>query len=149
MVEIVRCDRSIVFIPVQFMFFFTILNSSIYSYKGLIKLFLFYRQLQHKYIVAFYGVVMDVHNHKLMSLALIFELCSGSLRNHIFKNKTCIPWKTARAASVTCQWSKAILDAIEFIHSKNIVHRDLKLDNVLVSQLPRNVKFLLSITPPK
>ena len=147
-VEFVKCDHSTVFILVQFICFFTILNSSTRSNERLMITYLFYRQLQHKNIVKFYGVVMDVHNHRLRSLALIFELCSGSLRNHIFKNKACIPWKTATAASVTCRWSKAILDAMEFIHSKNIVHRDLKLDNVLVSQLPRTVKFLISVTPP-
>ena len=93
------------------------------------------RQLGHKHVVAFYGVIVDVHDQKLKSLALVFELCKESLKNHIFKNNKCIPWKTASAAANTFQWSRQILDALEFIHGKNVVHRDLKLDNVLVSEI--------------
>ncbi len=78
---------------------------------------------------------MNVHNHKLLSLELVFDLCTGSLKNHIFKNDKYIPWKTASAVANTLQWTKQILDALEFIHSKNVIHRDLKLDNVLVSFL--------------
>ena len=91
------------------------------------------QQLRHKHIVAFYGVAIEVDNHKLLSVALVFELCSGSLKNHIFGNDSRIPWKTPNAAAHTFRWIREILDALEFIHSKNIVHRDLKLDNILVS----------------
>ena len=76
---------------------------------------------------------MEVQKHSLSSLGLVFKLCTDSLKNYIFKNEKRIPWKTKKAAALTFQWSKQILDALEFIHSKEIVHRDLKLDNVLVS----------------
>ena len=76
---------------------------------------------------------MDVQNKQLRFLALVFELCKTSLKNHIFKNEENKPWKTKSAAIITCQWGVEILDALEFIHSKKIVHRDLKLENVLVS----------------
>jgi len=74
------------------------------------------RQLGHNHIVAFYGVIVDVHNQKLKSLALVFELCKESLSNPIFQDNKCIPWKTASAAANTFQWSRQILDALEFIH---------------------------------
>ena len=77
---------------------------------------------------------MDVDNHELISLALGFELGDAtSLKSYIFENENCIPWKTASAVADTCRWSKEILDALEFIHSKVMVHRNLKLENVLVS----------------
>ena len=81
---------------------------------------------------------MEVHEHRLSSLGLVFQLCIDSLKNYIFKNEKRIPWKTKTAAALTFQWSKQILDALEFIHSKEIVHRDLKLDNVLVSEPAHN-----------
>lgn len=83
--------------------------------------------------MAFYGVVIDVQNYQLCSLALVFELCKESLENHIFQNRKKVPWETKSAAALTCQWSIDILDALDYIHAKRIVHRDLKLANVLVS----------------
>ena len=102
----------------------------------------------------FCGVVMDVQNDQLRFLALVFELCKTSLKNHIFKNDENKPWKTKSAAIITRRWGVEILDALEFIHSKKIVHRDLKLENVLVSHFsyytlqtsPSNRLVLLQIT---
>ena len=76
---------------------------------------------------------MDIQKEQLKFLALVFELCKASLKNHIFENEENKPWKTKSAAIITCQWGVEILDALEFIHRKKIVHRDLKLENVLVS----------------
>ena len=92
----------------------------------------------------FYGVVMDVQDNQLRFLALVFELCKASLKNHIFKNEENKPWRTNSAAIITCRWGVEILDALEFIHSKKIVHRDLKLDNVLVSHFNY---YMLQISP--
>ena len=92
----------------------------------------------------FYGVVMDVQKNELRFLALVFELCMTSLKNHIFTNEKNIPWRTKSAAIITCRWGVEILDALEFIHSKKIVHRDLKLENVLVSHFNY---YMLQISP--
>ena len=89
-------------------------------------------------------MAINVQNHELLSLALVFDLCTRSLKDHIFKNVECIPWKTASAAANTFQWTKQILDALEFMHSKNVAHRDLKLENILVSLL-----VVISILPVK
>ena len=92
----------------------------------------------------FYGVVMDVQDNQLRFLALVFELCKASLKNHIFKNEENKPWRTNSAAIIICRWGVEILDALEFIHSKKIVHRDLKLENVLVSHFNY---YMLQISP--
>ena len=76
---------------------------------------------------------MNVDNQTLVSLYLVFKLYTGSLKNQIFGNDNCIPWKTASAVADTLKWTKQILDALEFIHGEKVVHRDLKLDNILVS----------------
>ena len=87
---------------------------------------------------------MDVQDNQLRFLALVFELCKASLKNHIFKNEENKPWRTNSAAIITCRWGVEILDALEFIHSKKIVHRDLKLGNVLVSHFNY---YMLQISP--
>ena len=92
----------------------------------------------------FCGVVMDVQNDQLRFVALVFELCKTSLKNHIFKNEENKPWMTESAATITCQWGVEILDALEFIHGKKIVHRDLKLENILVSHFSY---YTLQISP--
>ena len=69
-----------------------------------------------------------------MRIMLVLEWCKGNLQNHIFKNDHLIPGKSGRADAMrnARQWVKEIIDALAYIHEQGIVHRDLKLENVLV-----------------
>ena len=54
---------------------------------------------------------------------------------HIFRHERNIPGRssTATAARDVIGWAKDIADALEYIHRHGNVHRDLKLENILVS----------------
>ena len=52
-------------------------------------------------------------------------ICAGDLLNFI-KKRTKLPEQTAKFIF------KQIIIAIKYIHSKNIIHRDIKLDNILI-----------------
>ena len=55
---------------------------------------------------------------------------------HIFRNQDNVPGlsTTTSAATNVIGWAKDIANALEFIHNKGIIHRDLKLENTLVGR---------------
>ena len=63
------------------------------------------------------------------------ELCKENLMRHIFRHERNIPGRssTATAARDVIGWAKDIANSLEYIHRQGIVHRDLKLENILVS----------------
>ena len=55
---------------------------------------------------------------------------------HIFRNQDNVSGlsTTTSAAKNVIGWAKDIANALEFIHNKGIIHRDLKLENTLVGR---------------
>ena len=92
------------------------------------------RKLNYPFIVKFYGTALRKEGEQLKAI-LVMELCKENLMRHIFRHKSNIPGKSsaATAARDVIGWAKDIADALEYIHRQGIVHRDLKLENVLVS----------------
>ena len=90
----------------------------------------------------FYGTSLR-WQQTTVRLVLVFERCKGNLKDHIFNNQELIPGKSRRreATKKVFQWTKEITDALAYIHEQRIVHRDLKLENVLVRC---NVLFVCS-----
>ncbi|XP_066024050.1 uncharacterized protein [Pocillopora verrucosa] len=93
------------------------------------------RKLDYPFIVKFYGAALHKEGEQLKAI-LVMELCKENLMRHIFRHKSNIPGKSsaATAARDVIGWAKDIADALEYIHRQGIVHRDLKLENILLSQ---------------
>lgn len=93
------------------------------------------RKLNYPSIVKFYGAALRKEGNQLRAI-LVMELCKGNLLKHIFQDRSNVPGQssTATAAKIVIGWAKDIADALDYIHQQGVVHRDLKLENVLLSQ---------------
>jgi len=62
------------------------------------------------------------------------EKCKGDLRSQIFNHPEAAPAKSENAAVFreVCRWAGEITDGLAFIHNQGFVHRDLKLEKILV-----------------
>ncbi|KAL9964128.1 hypothetical protein ACROYT_G027712 [Oculina patagonica] len=95
------------------------------------------RKLNHPLIVKFYGAALLNEGDRVKAI-LVMELCREDLRRHIFQNPENIPGlpsSTPLTDRNTIRWAKDIADALEYVHKHGFVHRDLKLENILVSML--------------
>jgi len=91
------------------------------------------RILKHKNVIRLYDTfIADSY------LLLVIELCGGSdLLSYVRKRR-----KLAEPVAKTV--FKQIIDGISYCHSKGIVHRDIKLDNILLNEYG-HIKVLLHI----
>lgn len=96
--------------------------------------FLSFRELRHPNIVKFFGSNLQ-ESSSGTKVMVILELCDCSLKTRIMSQPENAP---ARLEDVKVEknvllWALQILDALHYVHDKKFVHRDLKLDNLLVS----------------
>jgi|GEM_PF-1844401 len=80
-------------------------------------------QLRHPYIVP----VLDVGEHKRIPFFVMPYLSGGNLRQR-FKEKL------ARGPDDLFPWLAQIAAALDYLHAQNVVHRDVKPDNVLFDE---------------
>ena len=70
---------------------------------------------------------------------IVLELCICSLKSQCKPENAPARLRDEIVRRKVLSWAQQILDALRYIHSEGFVHRDLKLDNVLVSYPKYNV----------
>ena len=85
-------------------------------------------QMSHPHVVRFYGITVDKE-----SLFIVTEMCESNLESYL---ETAILSPQAKL-----QLLIQIARGMEYVHSLGIVHRDLKLGNILVMNRGEHVKI--------
>ena len=72
-------------------------------------------------------------------VVMVSELCKDSIEKYILSNRDQAPFCTRNKV---LHWAVQIVDALCFIHSKELSHQNLKLKNVLVSKYSLLASYL-------
>ncbi|CAD8122696.1 unnamed protein product [Paramecium sonneborni] len=97
-------------------------------------------KLDHPNIVKILDTV-ESNNH----VNIILEYVSGSSLHHLVRKQP----ERRLEEEIAKRIFKQILDAIQYCHSKNIAHRDIKLENILLEGLtPKLIDFGFSTSFP-
>lgn len=82
-----------------------------------------HRDLKHRHVVGFHSYFEDNDN-----VYIILENCPRKSLVHVLKNRKYITEEEVR------YYVKQLIEGIKYINKKNIIHRDLKLGNMLLNE---------------
>ncbi len=85
------------------------------------------KEINHKNIIHFEAIKHTVHN-----FYIITEYCNGGgLSNCLLKYRKL--YKKPFSEEIVQHVMRQIVEALKYLHGKRIIHRDIKLDNILVN----------------
>ena len=82
------------------------------------------KDIQHKNVIKYFNSWVDREKEQIVFITEIMS--SGSLKDYLRKNPM-IRWNAVK------RWCRQILRGLEFLHSKEVVHRDIKCDNIFIN----------------
>ena len=97
------------------------------------------RELKHKNIVLLEDIKITKNHYYL-----VMEYCNGGTLSSCLKKYQQM-YGVPFSEEIVQYLMKQIIDGIRYIHNKNIIHRDLKLDNILVKFNSENDKISLNM----
>ena len=114
-----------------------------YTYRISIMCTFYFREIKHRNIVEYYGCSYRRLRDGALQWLMIMEYCHSTLKNVFLceNNKNEVnPSKFGKNQSKQNEAMKSlsyyavqVCEGLAYLHGKNLVHRDLKMENVLVS----------------
>ena len=86
------------------------------------------REISHPYIIHFETIKHTIHNYYIIT-----EFCNGGDLFNCLKKYKQLHYNYAFTEEIVQHLMRQIVSAIKYLHSKRIIHRDLKLENILVN----------------
>lgn len=90
------------------------------------------RDIEHKNVIKYYNSWVDREKEQIIFITEIMS--HGSLKDYLQKNPM-IRWNALK------RWCRQILRGLEFLHEKQIIHRDIKCDNIFVNGSTGDVRI--------
>ena len=101
----------------------------------------YFREVNHENIVAYYGCTLQQSGKTRRNVhwIMIMEYCDDTLKNKFINSEYDNPAKVGNIYSVQvgqmeelARYAMQICRGLEYLHTKKLVHRDMKLENILV-----------------
>nr|XP_034307373.1 uncharacterized protein LOC105333658 isoform X2 [Crassostrea gigas] len=95
------------------------------------------REMKHRNLIRYYGCTLQVKSSNLHWI-MILEYCKCTLRDKVIHEDYQNPGKVDHSLQQTpklemARYASQICQGLEFLHGKDLVHRDLKLENILLT----------------
>ncbi|XP_046852544.1 dual serine/threonine and tyrosine protein kinase-like isoform X2 [Xenia sp. Carnegie-2017] len=94
------------------------------------------RHLKHQNVLKFLGAIkIETCSKSKYCYIFVMPICKINLREHLFNSNSCPTQSndTKQAIMKYFTYAKQIADGLNYIHEMGLVHRHLKLENVLVT----------------
>lgn len=82
------------------------------------------KDIEHKNVIKYYNSWVNREKEQIIFITEIMS--SGSLKDYLRKN-IMIRWNAVK------RWCRQILRGLEFLHANQIIHRDIKCDNIFIN----------------
>ena len=96
------------------------------------------KSLKHNSIVKYYFILIrinEIFETPKYVIMILEYVCGGDLLTFVRKR--------SKINEITSKFIfRQIIEALQYIHNQGIVHRDIKLDNILID-LSNNIKVIL------
>ncbi|XP_028400622.1 uncharacterized protein LOC114523788 [Dendronephthya gigantea] len=96
------------------------------------------RDLEHKNVLKYFGAARITSlSSNMYQFIFVTKACRENLRSVIFRNRNLTPAKsenTKLAIGKFFNWAMDIADGLNYIHERGLIHRHLKLENVLENE---------------
>ena len=88
-------------------------------------------RLKNPYIVAYYGCQTIEHENGAQTFEIFMEHCHGGSLTTLRKKFS--PTDGKLKIGLARHYTRQILQGLKYLHENNVIHRDIKSDNVLIS----------------